>query len=275
MCWIGFGEAGSTFALGAALPGSAYDLRDDASMRSAMADASVARADSIADSVQGTSLILSLVTADQALVAAQTAAFTHLNGALFCDMNSVAPDTKRSAAKVITAAGGRYIDVAVMAPVRQKARAVPLLVSGPDAQAATDALAQVGFTSIEVVGDTIGDASVIKMIRSVMVKGIEALSAECALAADAAGMLDRVIASLDASWPSANWGHRLDYNLDRMLIHGSRRAAEMDEVVKTLDALGTGSPMSRAVAQRQRGIGDRDLGSPPTLPAKLHLVRAA
>lgn len=273
MCWIGFGEAGAAFAPGAAVPGVAYDLRDDPAIRAAMADAGVARAESCADAVSGSTLIVSLVTADQALAAAQTAAAQPLDGALFCDMNSVAPDTKRAAAQAIAAAGGRYVDVAVMAPVHPRARAVPLLVSGPHAADAADALRRAGFSSIDIAGDAIGDASAVKMIRSVMVKGVEALSAECALAADAAGVLDRVVASLDASWPGADWGRRFDYNLDRMLVHGSRRAAEMDEVVKTLDALGTGSPMSRATAQRQRDIGDRRLGSPPTLAAKLDLVR--
>ncbi|WP_188054131.1 NAD(P)-dependent oxidoreductase [Sphingosinithalassobacter sp. CS137] len=275
ICWIGFGEAGATFATGLESPGVAFDVREDGAMRNAMAEAGVEYAATSVDAARGADLILSLVTADQALAAATDAARAPLAGALYCDMNSVAPDTKRAAAESIAAAGGRYVDVAVMAPVRPKGRAVPLLVSGPDAHAAADALEQAGFASIEVAGERIGDASAVKMIRSVMVKGIEALSAECVLAADAAGVLDRVIASLDASWPGADWSRRFDYNLDRMLVHGSRRAAEMDEVARTLDALGTGSPMSRATAQRQREIGNRSLGAPATLSAKLDTLRAA
>ena len=48
-------------------------------------------------------------------------------------------------------------------------------------------------------------------------------------------MTDEVAASLDASWPGADWAAKADYNLDRMLVHGLRRAAEMEEVAKTLD----------------------------------------
>ena len=148
-------------------------------------------------------------------------------------MNSVAPDTKRAAAAAIEAAGGRYVDVAVMAPVHPRGRAVPLLVCGPHAEAARRALARCGFAQCpDRRRAASARASAIKMIRSVMVKGIEALTAECALAAEAAGVRDEVIASLDASWPGADWAERVDYNLDRMMIHGLRRAAEMEEVVE-------------------------------------------
>jgi 3-hydroxyisobutyrate dehydrogenase-like beta-hydroxyacid dehydrogenase len=190
-------------------------------------------------------------------------------GALWCDMNSVAPGTKRAAARAIEAAGGRYVDVAVMAPVDPARSAVPLLLSGPHAEAGAAALAAVGFTRLRVVPGDVGRASSIKMIRSVMVKGIEALSAECALAAEEAGVLDEVVASLDASWPGADWARRFDYNLDRMLVHGTRRAAEMEEVVKTLDALGTGSAMTRGTVERQRAAGALGHGAPTGLIDKL------
>lgn len=275
ICWIGFGEAGSTFAEGMAVAGVAYDLRDDEEIRSAMSTAGVKRSDSLAEALTGADLILSLVTADQALAVARAAAGTPLGGAMFCDMNSVAPETKRAAAEAVTGAGGRYVDAAIMAPVRPKARGVPLLLAGPDAQAAAAALVQAGFSSVGVAGERVGAASAVKMVRSVMIKGIEALSAECALAADAAGVLDQVIASLDASWPGADWANRFDYNLDRMLVHGLRRAAEMDEVVKTLDALGTGAVMSRATAERQRELGSLGIAPPTALAEKLACVRVS
>src|SRR5690606_8058463 len=112
-------------------------------------------------------------------------------------------------------------------------------------------------------GSEIGRASSIKMIRSVMIKGLEALTAECVLAASEAGVLDEVVSSLDASWPGANWGGRADYNLDRMMIHGMRRSAEMEEVVRTLDDLGVGSDMSQGTVVRQARIGTLGLKTPP------------
>lgn len=278
--FIGLGEAATAFATpirGTARTIRGYDVKlDDPATRAAkladFAAAGVSPADDNAGAIDGAGLILSLVTADQALGAAETSAARIAPGALYCDMNSVAPETKRAAAKGIEAAGARYVDVAVMAPVNPARLATPLLVSGPHADDAAAALRALGFANVSIADGGIGAASAIKMIRSVMVKGIEALSAECFLAAHAAGVANAVIASLDASWPGADWRKRADYNLDRMLIHGLRRAAEMEEVVKTLDTLGTGSAMTRGTVARQRAIGARRLPSPEGLAAKAALI---
>jgi 3-hydroxyisobutyrate dehydrogenase-like beta-hydroxyacid dehydrogenase len=276
--FIGFGEAGRTFA--ADWPGDmphAFDIKtgDPASRAAQLAaydQAAVIGHESAASALRGAGAVFCVVTADQALAAAQVYAPLLKVGALWLDMNSVAPDTKREAAAIIDVAGGRYVDVAVMAPVHPAARGVPLLVSGPHADDAIDLLGRSGFSNVRNAGAEVGRASAIKMVRSVLVKGLEALTAECVLAADAAGVRDEVLASLDASWRETGWADRADYNLDRMIVHGLRRAAEMDEVVKTLDALGTGSAMARATAERQREIGQLKLRSPKGLDAKIEAV---
>jgi 3-hydroxyisobutyrate dehydrogenase-like beta-hydroxyacid dehydrogenase len=278
---IGFGEAGRTFAIAGGWSGArVYDrLTDDMESRDAKqaeyADAGVAGCDSLAETVRGAAMIISLVTADEALAVARDVAALIAPGTLYCDLNSVAPDTKRAGAELIDATGAHYVDVAVMAPVDPARLSVPLLVSGTKAGTAKANLAALGFTKVEIVGHEIGRASSIKMIRSVMVKGIEALTAECALAAAAAGVSDEVLASLDASDKPKPWDERADYNLDRMMIHGLRRAAEMEEVVKTLDALGTGSTMTRGTVERQRAIGELGLIRPARgLPAKIDQINA-
>lgn len=273
---IGFGEAASALAGGLSATLRGYDRKTgDATMRAGkLVDferASVAACETARDALTGAEAALSLVTADQALAAAH-ASNGLPPGAFWFDMNSVAPDTKREAAAIIESAGGRYVDVAVMAPVNPKQLAVPLLLSGSHASAGATLLHDLGFRNVTVIDGAIGAASAIKMIRSIMVKGIEALSAECAFAADAAGVRDEVIASLDASWPGADWAKRLDYNLDRMLVHGVRRAAEMDEVVKTLDQLGIDSTMSRDTAARQRTLGNLSIAPPDGLHAKLTVL---
>ncbi|HEU0066428.1 MAG TPA: DUF1932 domain-containing protein [Sphingomonas sp.] len=271
--FIGFGEAGAALSGGAAARG--YDRKTDdpatrAAKRADFAHAGVTPCDKLAQALAGANIVLSLVTADQALVVAQAAAPLLEPGALYLDMNSVAPQTKRTAAQAIEGAGARYVDVAVMAPVHPAGRAVPILVSGPHVtDALWAALAAIGLTHARHAPGPVGTASSIKMIRSVMVKGMEALTAECVLAAQAADVLDPVLASLDASPPPPCWADRADYNLDRMMVHGLRRAAEMEEVVRTLDALGTGAAMTRAIVERQRDIGARARAPMPTLAAKL------
>lgn len=273
LAFIGFGEAGMAFAEGMAGRIIGYDrklgmpeLSDQ--KRADFASAGVEAAPDNAAAVAGAALFFSLVTADQALAAARETAASIGAGALFCDMNSVAPDTKRAARDAIEAAGGYYIDVAVMAPVHPARRSVPLLVSGPHAEAAVAELKRFGFCARRVDGP-VGAASSIKMIRSVMVKGIEALTAECFLAAAEAGVIDEICSSL-----GSDWAQKADYNLDRMIVHGLRRAAEMEEVVKTLDGLGTGSAMTRGTVERQRAIGALGLSPPATLAAKIdHILK--
>ncbi len=244
--FIGFGEAARAFARGTAW--SAYDPLPEKQRDAANAGGKAVGAN--AGAVAGAGLVLSVVTADQLLPAAEETARTIAGGALYCDMNSGAPQTKRRAAEIIEAAGGRYVDVAVMAPVEPQRLAVPLLISGPHAPAAIAALSSFGFTNVRAVGGDVGRASSIKMIRSVMVKGIEALTAEMLLAADAAQVRDEVVASLGGDWAT-----RADYNIERMTTHGIRRAAEMQEVAQTLDALGINPVMTLATIRRQHALG--------------------
>lgn len=269
--FIGFGEAGRAFAW----PGArAFDrktdsLSDHAAMLAAYAEAGVHGEEDVAIALAEVEVVLCLVTADQAVVAARDYAPMLRSGALWLDMNSIAPASKAEAATTIEAAGARYADVAVMAPVLPQRRNVPLLVSGPHAADAAEALRALGFAQVSIAGDAVGQASAIKMIRSVMVKGLEALSAECALAAAQAGVLDAVTASLDASWKPQSWAERFDYNLDRMMAHGLRRAAEMEEVAATLADLGVDPVMTRGTIQRQRDMGTQRIAPPDGLQAKL------
>jgi 3-hydroxyisobutyrate dehydrogenase-like beta-hydroxyacid dehydrogenase len=254
MTLIGFGEAGRTFAGASGWQSQVcvFDIKGvdpltRAAMLSACHQAEVNCCENLSDALNQTSSVLSLVTADQCLAVAQNAAQHIAFGACYFDMNSVAPDTKREAAKVIAAAGGRYFDVAIMAPVDPAQMAVPLLISGPQADKGASVLRQLGFGNVRMVGSDIGRASSIKMIRSIMVKGQEALTAEMLLAADKAGVTDEVLASLGDGWVA-----KASYNLERMMTHGLRRAAEMEEVAKTLTALGVEPAMTSGTIMRQR-----------------------
>ncbi len=271
MSLFGYGEAAAAFAGEGGWDGRvAHDIAID---RLAAAEAAgLAATASVADTMGDAQAVLSLVTADEALKAAIAAARHLPPGCIWLDMNSVAPGTKRLAATEIESAGGRYVDVAVMAPVLPARRATPLLVSGPHATAAAALLQSLGFSRVSVIGSRIGDASAIKMIRSVMVKGLEALTAECVLAAERAGVSGAVLASLDSSWAEQAWEARIDYNFDRMLAHGLRRAAEMEEAAKTLEELGIDPAMTRGTIARQRALGALEIDPPVGLGAKLAAI---
>jgi 3-hydroxyisobutyrate dehydrogenase-like beta-hydroxyacid dehydrogenase len=269
---IGYGEAGRSFACAARWGADArvYDLRP---LDALYADDGVRGCANMADAAADTDVIISLVTADQADVAAEHAAQYIAPGALFLDMNSVAPATKLHAAQVIDAAGGRYVDAAIMSPVNPLQMAVPILLCGPHADAGARALGNLGFTKLRVVGGDIGRASTIKMLRSVMYKGVEALTAECLIACERAGVTDEVLGSFGGGAGGGDWASGADYRLDRMLVHGLRRSAEMHESTKTLRALGVPPMLTKGTADWQQAVGALAISPVPDgLSAKLKAI---
>lgn len=224
----------------------------------------------VAHDIAMADIILSLVTADQARSATASVARFIGPQTLYVDMNSTAPGQKRAAADLLSASSAQYVDAAIMAPIQSPALSVPVLLSGAAADRGLKALSALGFSNLKMIDDNVGSASTIKMIRSVMVKGIEALTAECVIAAEAAGVRDEVLNSLGADWQD-----RSNYNLDRMLVHGERRAAEMEQVCATLSDLGVAPIMSQGTALLQRKIGQVGNGSAPgELSEKLESMKA-
>src|SRR5262249_15425246 len=147
-------------------------------------------------------MVVSAVTAASSLVAAQSVK-PHLAGQFFLDINSVSPGRKQDTARELAGAG-RYVDVAVMAPVDPPRHQTPMLPAGTDGHAVAPLLAELAM-KIAVAGPAIGAAAAIKMVRSVMVKGMEALTYECFVAAARGGVEEQVIASLSKSFPTIDW----------------------------------------------------------------------
>ncbi len=260
---IGFGEAGAALAAGfgdGILTKSditAYDIKcGDAATgkREEMHAAGITPAADTSTAIAHSQAIFSVVTADQALDAATAVAATIQPGALFFDCNSCAPSTKVKSAAVINAAGGRYIDVAIMAPIHPRAHKTPMLVASEHGEDAITMMRDMDM-DVTLVGEFVGRASTIKMLRSVMIKGIEALSAECFRAACRAGVDEDVAASLNATQSQEGWAEQAAYNLERMTTHGIRRAAEMREVAKTLDDLGVSNAMTMGTIDWQDKFG--------------------
>jgi 3-hydroxyisobutyrate dehydrogenase-like beta-hydroxyacid dehydrogenase len=277
--FIGFGEAGQAIASGLREGGieriAAWDIlfpvAEGARLLAAGAQMGVRCARSAADAVRDTDFVISAVTASSSLQAAQSVA-PHLAGKpYYLDINSVSPGRKQETEKLF-GDGARYVDVAVVAAIHPARHRTPLLIAGPHAQAVSPLLRELDM-QLRVVGDTVGAAAAIKMIRSVMIKGIEALTLECFLAASRAGVLDDVTASLKNNYPGLDWPTMSEYNLERMASHGERRAAEMEESAATLRELGLDPLMVDATVRRQREMGA--IGRDASVRASLSQGRAA
>src|SRR4051812_1396711 len=254
---IGLGEVGRIFARELAARGvgtiTAYDIAfaDPDSVQSRAGREGPAHASASAvDAVRDAELVISAVTAAATLEAAKSTTGGLGHGPYYLDINSASPELKRAASEAVNAAGGRYVEAAVMTPVPPYGIASPMLLGGVYAEAFLTAAEGLGLKA-KPVSTEVGQASATKMCRSVMVKGVEALVTESMLTARRYGVEAAVLASLGDLLPNPDWEKLARYMISRSLEHGKRRAEEMREAAVTVQDAGIEPLMSRAIAQRQ------------------------
>jgi 3-hydroxyisobutyrate dehydrogenase-like beta-hydroxyacid dehydrogenase len=261
---IGYGEVGGVLGRALRSQGVAsvrmYDrLLDDPKHRAALVQR--ARGDGIVPSptateaVRHADLVVSAVTASQARAAVKGAATGLRAGAIVVDVNSASPGSRIDCAAIVHAAGGRYVEMAVMTSVPPKGLATPMLSGGPDAAGAAPLLAALGF-NVEPASEKYGVASAIKMCRSVVVKGMEAIVIESFVTARKYGVEKQVLASLAESFPGIDWEKQGGYFFQRAIQHGRRRAEEMQEAAVTVREAGLEPLLASATAKRQAWMAD-------------------
>ena len=259
---IGYGEVGRILAEDLRAQGvavSAFDLKLDTPhgqpLREHAAPLGVVLAASAAAAVHGATLVISAVTASQAVAVAQAVAPAMAQDAFFLDFNSASPGAKIRAAGIVHAAGGRYVEGAVMTSVPPYRSRVPLLLGGPHAAALKPLLDELGFAP-KVHSEQLGVASATKMCRSVMIKGLEAMVIESFTTARAHGVEDAVIASLQETFPGIDWEKQAAYFFQRVIEHGRRRSEEVREVAVTVREAGLEPFSAAGTAERQAHIAD-------------------
>jgi 3-hydroxyisobutyrate dehydrogenase-like beta-hydroxyacid dehydrogenase len=261
---VGFGEAGGILGRALAQQGIEvwfFDIllcsRKARPAMLAKAQASGIQAkETLRECVHDAELVISAVTASSAASVAKETAPLLKPGQMFLDINSVSPETKRKEARHFEKSKGRFVEAAVMAPVPPQRIKVPMLLGGKCAAEVAPRLQATGMNAT-AVSDRIGVASAIKMCRSVMIKGLEALAIESLFAARRYGAEDAVLASLDATYPSMGWKDKLpDYLISRVAEHGRRRAAEMREAALAVSDVGLDPLLAERTAKRHDWLVD-------------------
>lgn len=263
---IGYGEVGKTFAGGLlGQPGveasSAWDIQfvqpDTQARELAHAQAAgVTAVLSMQALCDASDLIIAAVTASNALTVAQQAAPHIRPGTFYLDLNSASPATKQQCAALIDAAGGKYVEAGVMTSVPPYGIKVPMLLGGVHAAELAVRLQAWGMDA-KPVSDKLGVASAIKMSRSVMIKGLEALVIESYATARAYGVEDHVLPTLQETFPSIDWAQQGAYFFSRVVQHGKRRAEEMRESANTVREAGFEPWMTTATAHKQQWVADQ------------------
>jgi 3-hydroxyisobutyrate dehydrogenase-like beta-hydroxyacid dehydrogenase len=275
--FVGFGEAAYYVAKGLLGEGLqhvyAFDIHSNHAklgpkIQSRARDTGTQLMDSAEALADVADVIISAVTADQAVRAAESIAPYLDSRHLYADLNSVSPKAKERTAEVTRANGAEFCEIAVMGPIPPHGHKAPLLLGGSGASRFQEIFETLGMRMDIVSTDRVGRAAAVKMFRSIVYKGIEALLFECVLGAGQYGAEEHVFASLKESLPGVDWKKLADYMVGRVVVHGERRAREMDEVAKTLEELGIEPMMASATARRfdwaaQSGLREKFNGEFP------------
>jgi 3-hydroxyisobutyrate dehydrogenase-like beta-hydroxyacid dehydrogenase len=256
---IGYGEVGQIFAQefrdqgvhDIAVYDIVFDLASTGRERVKRArEAQVRPASGAADAARGADIVISAVTADAAASVAMQAREYLRAGQIFFDINSASPATKCASARHVEATGAHFVEGAVMAPVPGRGIRVPILAGGAHAETAAQLLNALGM-NVRAVSAEPGRASAMKLCRSIMIKGIEALIIDCAAAASQWDVESEVFSSLADTFPAIDFRVLAQTMAERVRKHGIRRAAEMREAASMLEDLGLTGSLARAVADAQ------------------------
>ena len=259
---IGYGEAGGIFGQDFAASEfavSTFDiLLNGEPARSVMLEkarqANVRPCDTLAKAIRGADLVISAVTASSAAEVARNAAPLLQGGQVYLDINSVSPDTKREIGRILADSPAMFVEAAVMAPVSPQRLKVPMLLGGVHAATVAPRLQAIGM-NVRPVSERIGVASAIKMSRSIIIKGLEAITVESMFTARRYGAEKEVLESRAATYPDMGWNGALpDYLISRVAEHGKRRAAEMREAAQAVADAGLEPLTALATAQRQEWL---------------------
>jgi 3-hydroxyisobutyrate dehydrogenase-like beta-hydroxyacid dehydrogenase len=259
---LGFGELGSALAGSlAAVPGSGLTVftRARSGDRAAQLEESLRElgataAGSAGEAVRGAEVVIAAVPGSASAEVFESCAAALEPATLYADLSSAAPRDKVRAAGRAAEGGVRYADAAVLGTVAAGGGAVPILASGDGAAVLRDLLAPAGIR-VEAADAPAGHASTVKLLRSVYLKGRDALIAEMLAAAQRLGLVDAVIDSI-ASAPSeqGSFDELADRVLKALAVHAERRAGELELSGELVRGTGVEPLMAEAGAERLRRI---------------------
>lgn len=292
---IGFGEAGSAIARGLAVEGGwrglsksgdnaphrliaidtalDFDARGTALGKAARA-IDVAIESSYTEALRDADLVICAVQGEHALSAAKSAAPLLKKGAHFLDLCTVTGKMSDEDRAEIESGGGRYIDVAVMGGFFKQGIRAPMLVAGEDADPVVAWMNANGFEA-KLLGPKPSSASSVKMLRSTLIKGVEALGVEALVTAQRQGILEEVLACLSDvdQMPFRDFICML---VRTHIVHAHRRWEEMGLVAQTLRETGVEPLMTEAIERSHRRTVDAHIapadGQVPDLAGALAIL---
>ena len=256
--FIGFGGAGYGLAKGlrqAGLEEVHYHDRMQETppyaevIRRHAAEIGAIRAASIGELLSHVEIVISCVTGAMAVSVAKEAAPFLRPSHLYADVNTASPKIKEAVAGIVEKTGAAFVDAAMMGAIPTFLHRVPILASGGGASRFLDCMQPYGM-NISVIGANPGQASAIKMFRSIFMKGLLSLFLETLTATHRYGVDEMVLGSIAESLDGVPFLETARLQMTKGAVNAERMAHEMEEVIATLEELGVPAGMSRAAREK-------------------------
>jgi 3-hydroxyisobutyrate dehydrogenase-like beta-hydroxyacid dehydrogenase len=268
IAFIGFGELGAALAR-RLRDSNGHEMRAwarEPSSPDALAvrerrlrSAGVDRCASLEHALRGADAALSVVTGTSSRALASRSAALLDDDALYVDLTTASVSDKEAGAEAVERGGGRYVDCAVLGTVAVPAATIPMAASGRGAREWQRLLARCEGLSLDLLEGPAGQATRLKLLRSVYMKGRDALIVETLLAARRCGLEDRVVASIGGAAERVSFADLADRVLRSLAVHAARRADELDSSSDVVRAAGLDPLLAPAAAEVLRRVAEAEL----------------
>ena len=203
-------------------------------------------------------VIIAAVPGDKALETAKTAKTFLPEGSLYVDVSASSPNVKRQIGEELRAKNVDFVDGAMLGPLPVYQHKVPTLISGSGCDRFLNAMSSYNM-DLEKVSDIPGDATSIKLIRSIFMKGLPALFVEVLEAASTMRVDHLVLKSLASTMNACSFEDTFNRLVTGSAVHAARRAHEMENVIEMLEGLHIKPTMSQATYDRLSWLAEKDL----------------
>lgn len=260
---FGLGEAGTLFATDLVAAGIAVHAYDPAAVAT---PTGVIRHDNPATAVAGAEVIIAVTAAADAMTTLNQA-FTDIPAtALYADFSTASPGLKQQLAERAATRQIAFADVALLAVVPGKGIRTTALAAGSGATRFVEIFSRLGMP-VEALGPRAGDAAARKLLRSIFMKGLAAVTIEALKAAQQTGL---------SEWLWDNISGEIE-QADRQLLHrlvsgtgphAQRRLHEMEACQALLEERQITPVMTKATVASLQDVLEHGL---PEIPGQSRL----
>jgi len=179
-------------------------------------------------------------------------------GLLYVDVSAASPEIKRRIADELTETEILFVDGAMLGSLPLYKHKVPMLISGNGSDLFINLMKDYHL-KLDKISDVPGEATGIKFVRSIFMKGLPALFVEVLEAAALMKVDNLVLESLASTMDACPFEETFNRLVTGSAIHAERRAHEMESVIEMLESLNVEPTMSKATAERLTWLASKKL----------------